>query len=1360
VGSIRKRVFKRQRQLLLSLFALVSVLTFAYVTVINPLFSSAASQYMAATFIDDNGNVDFSPGVEGAIANMKYVHSGSNSSDSDVYDVKITLRNLPENQDKKLSILLSAGMSWVDDASNDKNLKTQLDTSKGTNGVEKIALDHEPVKGYAFGSAGTRLYHIASGASALTVSVKVKADKYIDLSAISDAVQASLLINDELVERAKISASIPSAVSGKGTFHASNRTIYVPAGTEFKDNDAGYRGTYLYYVGGHFGATRLVEKAEFNINISNPDAEFYVSSTSGITLDDSDKANGNYVLTYTPSSAQSASYNLPYYIKLPDNLNTGDQVIVSLTGKTSFWQLDGSVREAPFSNTSKITFVILPQSNTGVSVGYNSLNPSSTATAKDVTYSSPIREGDDMTGLLGHTFINNRSAVDSEPKMARLNFDTTAIGVMQVRLSCAPNGKIETIHVESKSGVSKDVAINLACNAYGGTNTISYKQLGLERDDYIKKLEYEIGVIPAATQLHWATTNDSLQAIVMMGRRLDSTQNAVSTIEVYGKDNPENTTGIAKITTTSGRSPGVDVASPATTVVNAGQPLKFNIQIADYGGTMNSYNYGLPAPIIYIRSEVKDAAGNFLPISNIKVTNGDSRGNQDITEKFGQIVCEDKTDARVCKLDGSVITDGSASITSSAVDLNGNLSSNNLRVSFTIETDLLTPDQSYDTKGLILVEAPDGGSITSRSNRGDIYNVTGNPNTIYAATTNYYQIRGWASIGVGNSGKHTSSDEWLTWSEGANPITIGAAEGSLADMKVTMINNSGVDVPGPTTIYLPIPKKDQNWTSLSYEGAAFAFSTALTGPIPNSDPTHFLIAYGKDVTPTDNGSSLDLQSAKFTTDTSAWSDSDWEEVNCIKITATNIPANQPGDADNYDFIYDLKVIDAASVEDGAVNTWRPIYYQQSTNSAGDLFAGWYKGSYVSVKLADGKVSGRLYIDNNEDGHRDEDDEYLQESGWEIDLYDAVSNRLVRSTTTDNNGRYSLIELSVNPNGYYAIVKNKHPIDGDPSEKRYLFALKGELSEPGSYNADNQAEGSKTSSPAHLTGYIGNISPSKNNREATYNIGLIDYIASESYTGALEFDDQSNEFGTRPQTIQLTANASDGTSKTVDITVGQGQTYAIELPRYNAQGVRVKYALVAPDINGYDLDFNTRGDGYVNDIVYSLKKFTVTTNHINDTSEKRIGDTTVQEYYYGQDYETQPVDMPDRVELLSIDGTESGTVSDDVAVNYHYRLIRGVVVTHHYIEGTTDRLADDEIDDYDAGDEYDTNPLGNLTDYELVITSAPDNSAGIVDAPEIEVVYYYRKKSNPRTGDRIAAYLLVVMCSVSTVATLVKTKSRR
>ena len=1336
--SIRRNLFRRQKKIILAALLLVFITTFSYVTVINPLFSHAEARYMTATITDDNGTVDFSPGINDAVANFSYVHSGSNVSDSDIYSAKIVLRGLPTDSNKKLVISLPIGMAWVDDASNDQNVLSQLDSSKGTNGVEQIKVAHEAVKNYMFPNTGDRIYYIADGAVAITLNLKVKADSNISLGEVKDAIKASLFTGDTLIESGSVDVEVPTGISQPGAFIVRSRTLYVKPGSTYSGNIAEYRRTYAWYVVGYFGVSRLVESVQYTMHVNNSEARVALAddATAEWSIDTSDAANNNYVFTYTPTKVASSSLFVPYVLVVPGNISVGESITVTSTGVTNYWQPDGTIAQIPFSNSSVITYTVLPETTNGVTVGFDTLDPSSNSTAKDVTYASPLSEGEYMTGLLGQGFINNRSATDSSPKRVRLIFDTESIGVMQVKLSCRPNSAIDTIHVESKSGISKDVNVNLSCNAYGGTNPISYVDFGLDRFDYISKLEYNIGSIPAATQLHWANINDSLQAIVFMGRRLNADTDAISTIEIFDVDNPENTTGIGKMITTTGRSVGADVGTMATQVVNAGQSLKFKTTISDYGGTMVSYRYAFSNPIIYIRSEVKDANGNFLPISNIKVTNGTARDNQDITAKFGQIETFDTETARIYKLDSSAITDGSASLTSSGVSSSGQLASNQLQVAFDINTDLTTPDQTYDIKGLVLVEASDKGAITSRSNRGDIYNVTGNSNTIYAATTNYYQIRGWASIGVENAGKHTSSDTWLTWSEESNPITIGSTEGSLADMKATMINNSGVAVPGPTTIYFPIPKKKQDWNSLSYNNQDFEFSTALTGAISNPNNNYFVISYGKDVTPSDNGTNLEAENAKFTTNTSGWTASDWEDVNCIKITATNIPANQPGVADNYDFIYKLKVVDATNASDGAINTWRPLYFQQLTNSAGDIFAGWYKGSYVSVKLADGKISGQLFIDTNENGKKDSSEQDLKEAGWEIDLYDKASNRLVRSTTTDANGKYNFIELAMNADGYYITVTNKHPINGTGTT--YLFTQKGAVSNSGAYNTDNQAEGSKTSTPAHATAHIGPVSPSQTTGEATYNIGLVTYEATEKYSGQISFSDQNNRFNTRPATIAIKATDNDGTVTNISVptTTSDNGAWSKKLPKYNARGEKLSYTFSSPDQTNY-----TKSDQQVNTYTYNTsytqKTATLTVNHYKKGTTESLAPTATSTVYWGQSYMANQATVDSNYEYDSVTGTTSGTISGNVTVTYYYKLKTGTITTHYYIKDTTTKIAPDNVQTKNYTETYTTSPLASIPaayqNYELV-SEQPEGYTGTVSKPNTEVIYYYQKKNPNLSSD--------------------------
>lgn len=1324
--SIHKRVGKWHWNVFVGALLSIAFITFIYINIVNPLFSHAESQYMTATVTDDNGEVDFSPGINDAGATFSYTRVGSFGADSQIYDAKITLQELPvDGTSKKLAITLPIGMVWVDDGSSSENLLSQLDASRGENGVEKIAIDHEPVKGHTFSGAGTRVYYFTEGASALTVSFKVKADNAVNTDVIRDAITAKLYIDDRDVEDAKLNVNIPTGLSTSGRFYRSI-TLYAMQGQDYQSDTNYYRRIESQYVIGRYDMKRIIQSISMNIHVDNPKAKIKLStSDEQYALDDSDMANGNYKLTYTPNQTVNGVFNVPYYVSFDDDIEAGTTVVVTFSdGNTTFWNPYGDDVTTTFTNSATITFKILnPEGE--VTVGSNTLNPE-TARAVSHNATSAIFDQENEIGILGYTYVNNRGSSDSAPQTAKLSFDTEVLGVMAVNIVCAPNTIVTSAHVKTVSGIDKDVVLSKRCNAYGGSTMISYVDLGLERFDYISELEWDIGVIPAATQLvNSSTTTDG---IMYYGRRLNIDEDGKAFIEVFNTENPEDSTGVATITSKLSKAGTIDVVATATKVVNAGSRLDFDWTIRPWGTSYTlTYTHNTPNPIIYIRSEARDASGNFLPLSNIKVTNGASRGNEDITDLFGQINYYDTESARVYVLDGRNVTNGKAGLMVGYVSESGNVSHSELNLTYSIETELTTPDQTYNLQDMVFVQDDRATSMQTHYNKGDIYGLTnGEGVTTYPATTNYYQIRGWSSIGVENSGKHTSSDSWLTWTEGSNPITIGSAEGSLADMKVTMINTSGVDVPGPTTIYLPIPKKGQNWGTLNYNESAFEFSTALTGIISNSDTNHFEIAYGRNVTPSDNGVSLQSENDKFTNNTAGWTSADWEEVNCIKITATNIPANNPGVADNYNFIYQLEVTDAANASDGAVDTWRPLYFQQLTNSVGDIFAGWYKGSYVSVKLADGKIFGQIFIDANENGKKDSGEQDLKEAGWKLDLYDKALNRLVRSTTTDDNGKYSFIELAMNNDGYYITAANKHPIDA--TDVSYLFSVKGDASNTGAYNTDNQAEGNKTSIPAHTTAYIGPISPSQTSGEATYNIGVVEYVATEAYSGVVTFDDQNNRYNTRPENITITATANDGSTQRIVVPTNGDGSWSQDLPKYNDKGEKLSYSFATPEQTNYVKTDTASGHTY--NVTFMQKTATLTVNHYKKGTTDKLANTETSTVYWGQTYETSQANVDDNYEYDSILGTASAVVSGDVTVNYYYKLKRGTVITHYYIKGTTTKISDDVSVDYDYTNSYEAAPLATIPtayqNYELV-SDEPEGYKGIVKAPTTEVTYYYQKK---------------------------------
>ena len=174
-----RKKFQTTRNLFLGFLALVTVATVAYINLVNPLFSQAASSYMTATITDDNGTVDFSPGNNNAVATFSYMKVGSSTSDSKIYSVKITLTNLPTGKSKSLKVTLPIGMAWVDDASGDNNLVSQLESP---NGITSESLNVAPVLGYTFNRSGSRIYHILDSKPAIVVNIQVKADRSISLT--------------------------------------------------------------------------------------------------------------------------------------------------------------------------------------------------------------------------------------------------------------------------------------------------------------------------------------------------------------------------------------------------------------------------------------------------------------------------------------------------------------------------------------------------------------------------------------------------------------------------------------------------------------------------------------------------------------------------------------------------------------------------------------------------------------------------------------------------------------------------------------------------------------------------------------------------------------------------------------------------------------------------------------------------------------------------------------------------------------------------------------------------------------------------------------------------------------------------
>lgn len=195
--------------------------------------------------------------------------------------------------------------------------------------------------------------------------------------------------------------------------------------------------------------------------------------------------------------------------------------------------------------------------------------------------------------------------------------------------------------------------------------------------------------------------------------------------------------------------------------------------------------------------------------------------------------------------------------------------------------------------------------------------------------------------------------------------------------------------------------------------------------------------------------------------------------------------------------------------------------------------------------------------------------------------------------------------------------------------------------------------------------------------------------------------------------------------------------------YNAN-----YATTPVIVEGYELERNVAGefvkptnatgtlttDDIEVNYYYQPKQVDVITSYELENGTKIIPDST-QKVEYGKDYTTVPGVVDNKYELVSRPDNSNGKISSEtpVTVRYIYKLKDAKVTVHHYIDGTTDKVPnneggvnEDQVINGRADDAYNTAAITNIpANYKVVNT--PANAAGTMTVDPIEVTYFYKLK---------------------------------
>ena len=264
----------------------------------------------------------------------------------------------------------------------------------------------------------------------------------------------------------------------------------------------------------------------------------------------------------------------------------------------------------------------------------------------------------------------------------------------------------------------------------------------------------------------------------------------------------------------------------------------------------------------------------------------------------------------------------------------------------------------------------------------------------------------------------------------------------------------------------------------------------------------------------------------------------------------------------------------------------------------------------------------------------------------------------------------------------------------------------------SYAEDTEAgsEGSPVSEGDKIKYEINYANGDKNN---SANVVVTDILST-----GLEFIDSDSSYSLKPTSV--TKN-SDGTT-----TIKWNTTLE--------KGASGKITYEVKVVPGYINKVNNNANVTIGNRSHDLKTLEnpilkvgkVIVRYLEDGTNKELADEAQLEGNYGDPYNTEKKDIEGYTFVKSTDNT-SGTINqDETVVVYYYKSNIANLIVHHYIKGTTTKVAEDETKELKYNDSYTTSKK-DIPNYEYDST-AGDPASGTASKDTIEVIYYYKQKA--------------------------------
>ncbi len=1081
---------------------------------------------------------------------------------SEQVNVRITASFPEDANNLTLKINLKPGLQWLVNGANTIP-KTTLESVS--------ALQNETTYVKALGD-GTYTYKFKDGVTSVTVDIVVEKCFWTNFPSISDAITAevSCTQNGETVSE---SASLTTLLPQQFDHIVLRRNISVRTKAEETVSVRnGLRiGSYLTSAA-EKDRSRLYEYIEFTINA--PAEVEYLGIHSDDTSEGSPNKkwqmvgepevldNGTVNYTFRGEDIFSMYFSSTHYWSFPESMIGQDVKIIT----TDFrWKIYGDTVERSVADgvvgTATVT-VVDPDARD------EKMEISGCDLSLTLAYDS---DAPDATYRLSAWSIRNSGTDPTEPKIVELDFDTEKIGVQGVTLLTSYRQKLTTVWFKTEGSdewQQKTVSIPVFHSSGAGYcyhTLVRNTDLGLSEDTYISAIKYELdyldnngtaddtsddfrfGLRAGEASLSYGSVYAPIIGVVKEAFHAD-TSNVITTARIYDKveegEEIINDTGKVNIVTQYNKTMQnfLSVVNNDVIEAEAGDTLTFSTDIVSYWSSLTGKEYiaGFhPYPVIYIRDETGEG------ISNVKLTNA---FGTELLSKYPNAVklTLDHTEtvdhngdgkfAKVYKID----TTGLKSMADfedryaaciGCCDLSGNTREMNLTYSVVTSSTYNDSQTVHYTADAVFLTDRDMANRTQRNKRNEISDefdvdsdgLTTTDKSIVAPSTSYspgyYIIAARSDVSVSADVKKSSdaSAPYTSW-DGSASGYLQVMPGETYNVRNSVLNGSGVKTSEEeakmTYIFIPIPKEGQQWgqanSGVDKDGnalSAFAYDMVLSGAVSNPNPDIFTISYGTvNTSAFSAGDSYGTVGQILKNGTTAWSSSYSDSTNCVRIAVKGMP---PADAAER-FILPLKADEDA--DNRAVNIFSSIYYEDITNINGNHFAGWYSSDRLALQIAEGEISGRIWIDANGNGLQDEGEKGLANTAV------TLAGDENYSAATDTNGKYSFAKL---PLGEYTV-------SFAPDLDAYALAEKNAGSD--SLDSDAVLNGTK----AEITGIV--IPSTDSMGKQTFTIanldaGLVPYVNVD-----YSWDGDIPNGSVLPESDKLAAG-TEYTAETVDTVTG-------------------------------------------------------------------------------------------------------------------------------------------------------------------------------------------------------------------------------